>query len=45
MSRLRAYINRDDGRFFQIGNETVTWRAVLAALIPVAILLVVLLWR
>ena len=35
-SRLRIWANRDDGRFFRLGNQDVGWPAVLGTLVLIS---------
>lgn len=44
-SRLRAWINRDDGRLFQVGNETLPKRTVFGVLSMVTAAVLALLWQ
>lgn len=44
-SRVRAWINRDDGRLFQVGNETLPPRTVCGVLSVVTAAVFALLWQ
>jgi hypothetical protein len=36
MSRFRRWINRDDGKWFRIGNESVPWSHALGVLLLIS---------
>jgi hypothetical protein len=38
-SKLRIWANRDDGRYFRVGNENLSWTTVLGVLALIAAVL------
>lgn len=42
LSRLRQWVNRDDGRFYQAGNRSLGWLETVCLLLLVAVLV---LWQ
>ena len=36
MNKIRKWINKDDGKYYQVGNFSLTWLEILGAFIAIA---------